>query len=70
MKQTTLVEQHVDRIRILESALRQRDSSLQKLSTELHSKDLHKSQLHASLDILRGGFFIYQGHICLNKYLW
>ncbi|KAL3987796.1 hypothetical protein ACER0C_014911 [Sarotherodon galilaeus] len=54
-KMTTLVEQHVDRIRILESALRQRDSSLQKLSTELHSKDLHKSQLHASLDILRDG---------------
>ncbi|XP_006805077.1 TANK-binding kinase 1-binding protein 1-like isoform X1 [Neolamprologus brichardi] len=54
-KMTTLVEQHVDRIRILESALRQRDSSLQKLSTELHSKDLHKSQLHASLDIPRDG---------------
>lgn len=54
-KMTTLVEQHVDRIRNLESALRQRESSLQKLSTQLHSKDLHQSQLHVSLDVPREG---------------
>ncbi|KAM4598584.1 TANK-binding kinase 1-binding protein 1-like [Polymixia lowei] len=52
-KMTTLAEQHVQRIRTLESALRQRQSSLNKLSAKLHSKDQH-SQQHTSLDVPRG----------------
>lgn len=56
--QTSLAEQHVEQICGLESALRQRETSLQKLSVQLRSKDAHKShlQLHASLDVPRGGF--------------
>ncbi|XP_071357522.1 TANK-binding kinase 1-binding protein 1-like isoform X2 [Trachinotus anak] len=54
-KMTTLAEQHVERICSLESALRQRETSLQKLSAQLHSKDTHQSQLHASLDVPREG---------------
>eukprot|EP00066_Takifugu_rubripes_P012644 XP_011601910.1 PREDICTED: TANK-binding kinase 1-binding protein 1-like [Takifugu rubripes] len=49
-KMTTLAEQHMERICSLESALRQRETSLQKLSAQLRSKDAHQSQLHASLD--------------------
>ncbi|KAM4624256.1 TANK-binding kinase 1-binding protein 1 [Polymixia lowei] len=49
-KMTSLVEKHVERILSLESALRQRDSSLQKLNTQLHSKDMQYLQLHASPD--------------------
>ncbi|XP_049416174.1 TANK-binding kinase 1-binding protein 1-like isoform X3 [Epinephelus fuscoguttatus] len=54
-KMTTLAEQHMERICSLESALRQRESSLQKLSAQLRSKDTHQSQLHASLDVPREG---------------
>nr|XP_046272426.1 TANK-binding kinase 1-binding protein 1-like isoform X2 [Scatophagus argus] len=54
-KMTTLAEQHVERICSLESALRQRESSLQKLSAQLRSKDAHQSQLHTSLDVPREG---------------
>ncbi|XP_034074155.1 LOW QUALITY PROTEIN: TANK-binding kinase 1-binding protein 1-like [Gymnodraco acuticeps] len=52
-----MAEQHVEQICGLESALRQRETSLQKLSVQLRSKDAHKShlQLHASLDVPRGG---------------
>ncbi|XP_056153165.1 TANK-binding kinase 1-binding protein 1 [Lampris incognitus] len=49
-KMTSLVEKHVERILSLESALRQRDNSLQKLNTQLHSKDMQYLQLHASPD--------------------
>ncbi|XP_067333565.1 TANK-binding kinase 1-binding protein 1-like isoform X2 [Channa argus] len=55
MCQTTLAEQHVERIHSLEAALRQRETSLQKLSAQLRSKDGHQSQLHASLDVPREG---------------
>ncbi|XP_047427572.1 TANK-binding kinase 1-binding protein 1-like isoform X3 [Mugil cephalus] len=54
-KMTTLAEEHVERICSLESALRQRESSLQKLSTQLRSRDTHHSQLNASLDVPREG---------------
>ncbi|XP_026200741.1 TANK-binding kinase 1-binding protein 1-like isoform X2 [Anabas testudineus] len=54
-KMTTLAEQHVERIHSLEVALRQRETSLQKLSAQLRSKDAHQSQLHASLDVPREG---------------
>lgn len=40
----------MERIRGLESALRQRDSSLQKLNMQLHSKDMQYLQLHAGPD--------------------
>lgn len=40
----------MERIRGLESALRQRDSSLQKLNLQLHSKDMQYLQLHAGPD--------------------
>ncbi|KAG7492400.1 hypothetical protein MATL_G00013950 [Megalops atlanticus] len=50
-KMTTLVEKHVERIRSLEAALRQRDSSLQKLNTQLHSKDMQYLQLHAGPEV-------------------
>ncbi|KAI1887137.1 hypothetical protein AGOR_G00203030 [Albula goreensis] len=50
-KMTTLVEKHMERIRNLEGALRQRDSSLQKLNTQLHSKDMQYLQLHASPEV-------------------
>uniref|UniRef100_A0A3Q3F2H0 TBK1 binding protein 1 n=1 Tax=Labrus bergylta TaxID=56723 RepID=A0A3Q3F2H0_9LABR len=49
-KMTSLVEKHVERILGLESALRQRDSSLQKLNMQLHSKDVQYLQLHAGPD--------------------
>ncbi|XP_037319457.2 TANK-binding kinase 1-binding protein 1 isoform X2 [Pungitius pungitius] len=45
-----LVEKHVERILGLESALRQRDNSLQKLNMQLHSKDMQYLQLHAGPD--------------------
>ncbi|XP_044038614.1 TANK-binding kinase 1-binding protein 1-like isoform X3 [Siniperca chuatsi] len=54
-KMTTLAEQHVEQICSLESALRQRETSLQTLSAQLRSKDAHQSQLHASLDVPREG---------------
>lgn len=60
--QTTLAEQHMERICSLESALRQRETSLQKLSAQLRSKDAHQSQLHASLDVPRGWFSLDQNH--------
>lgn len=40
----------MERIRGLESALRQRESSLQKLNMQLHSKDMQYLQLHAGPD--------------------
>lgn len=40
----------MERIRGLEAALRQRDSSLQKLNLQLHSKDMQYLQLHAGPD--------------------
>ncbi|XP_071031657.1 TANK-binding kinase 1-binding protein 1-like isoform X2 [Oncorhynchus clarkii lewisi] len=52
-KMTTLAEQHMERICGLESALRQREGSLQKLSAQLHSKNIHYLQLHTSLDVPR-----------------
>ncbi|XP_041634018.1 TANK-binding kinase 1-binding protein 1-like isoform X2 [Cheilinus undulatus] len=54
-KMTTLAEQHVEQIRSLESALRQRETSLQKLSAQLHSKDLHQAQRQVGLDVPREG---------------
>uniref|UniRef100_A0A4W5L361 TBK1 binding protein 1 n=1 Tax=Hucho hucho TaxID=62062 RepID=A0A4W5L361_9TELE len=50
-KMTTLAEQHMERICGLESALRQREGSLQKLSAQLHSKNIQYLQLHTSLDV-------------------
>lgn len=44
--QTSLVEKHVERIHSLEAALRQRESSLHKLNTQLHNKDMQYLQLH------------------------
>nr|XP_040032397.1 TANK-binding kinase 1-binding protein 1 [Gasterosteus aculeatus aculeatus] len=49
-KMTGLVEKHMERILGLESALRQRDNSLQKLNMQLHSKDMQYLQLHAGPD--------------------
>ncbi|XP_042161856.1 TANK-binding kinase 1-binding protein 1-like [Oncorhynchus tshawytscha] len=46
-KMTSLVEKHAEHIVDLESALRQRDNSLQKLNTQLHSKDIQYLQLHS-----------------------
>ncbi|XP_068435616.1 TANK-binding kinase 1-binding protein 1-like isoform X2 [Clinocottus analis] len=54
-KMTTLAEQHVEQICGLESALRQREASLQKLSAQLRGKDALQSQLHASLGVPREG---------------
>lgn len=54
--QTTLAEQHVEHICGLESALRQRESSVQKLNAQLRGKGTLQSQLHTSLDVPRGGF--------------
>ncbi|KAM7372553.1 hypothetical protein PAMP_009711 [Pampus punctatissimus] len=54
-KMTTLAEQHVEQICSLESALRQRETSLQKLSAQLRNKDAHQPQLHPSLDVPREG---------------
>ncbi|KAK3529649.1 hypothetical protein QTP70_033725 [Hemibagrus guttatus] len=52
-KMTSLVEKHMERIHSLEAALRQRDSSLHKFNTQLHSKDMQYLQLHASNDTHR-----------------
>uniref|UniRef100_A0A8D0CU69 TBK1 binding protein 1 n=1 Tax=Sander lucioperca TaxID=283035 RepID=A0A8D0CU69_SANLU len=49
-KMSSLVEKHVERILGLESALRQRENSLQKLNMQLHSKDMQYLQLHAGPD--------------------
>ncbi|PWA21687.1 hypothetical protein CCH79_00003331 [Gambusia affinis] len=49
-KMTNLVEKHVERILGLESALRQREESLQKLNIQLHNKDMQYLQLHAGPD--------------------
>ncbi|XP_052467545.1 TANK-binding kinase 1-binding protein 1-like isoform X1 [Carassius gibelio] len=46
-KMTSLVEKHVERIHSLEGALRQRESSLHKLNTQLHNKDMQYLQLHS-----------------------
>ncbi|XP_016425903.1 TANK-binding kinase 1-binding protein 1-like isoform X2 [Sinocyclocheilus rhinocerous] len=46
-KMTSLVEKHVERIHSLEAALRQRESSLHKLNTQLHNKDIQYLQLHS-----------------------
>lgn len=46
-KMTSLVEKHVERIHSLESVLRQRESSLHKLNTQLHNKDMQYLQLHS-----------------------
>lgn len=54
-KMTTLAEQHVEQICSLETALRHRETSLQKLSAQLRSKDTHQPQLHTSLDVPRDG---------------
>eukprot|EP00064_Thunnus_orientalis_P007949 superscaffoldBa00000915_g7971 len=54
-KMTTLAEQHVEQICSLETALRHRETSLQKLSAQLRSKDTHQPQLHTSLDVPREG---------------
>ncbi|XP_034046641.1 TANK-binding kinase 1-binding protein 1-like isoform X2 [Thalassophryne amazonica] len=53
-KMTTLAEQHVERIHSLESVLRQRENSLQKLSAQLRSKDAHRPQSYANLNVPRG----------------
>ncbi|XP_061564660.1 TANK-binding kinase 1-binding protein 1 [Cololabis saira] len=47
-KMSSLVEKHVERILSLESALRQRDNSLQKLNMQLHNKEMQYLQLHAA----------------------
>nr|XP_040046174.1 TANK-binding kinase 1-binding protein 1-like isoform X1 [Gasterosteus aculeatus aculeatus] len=54
-KMTTLAEQHVEHICGLESALRQRESSVQKLNAQLRGKGTLQSQLHTSLDVPREG---------------
>ncbi|XP_061703114.1 TANK-binding kinase 1-binding protein 1-like isoform X2 [Syngnathoides biaculeatus] len=54
-KMTTLAEQHLERICSLESALRQRETSFQKLNTKLQNKDVHQAQAHASLVVPRDG---------------
>ncbi|XP_016412660.1 TANK-binding kinase 1-binding protein 1-like [Sinocyclocheilus rhinocerous] len=46
-KMASLVEKHVERIHSLEAALRQRESSLHKLNTQLHNKDMQYLQLHS-----------------------
>ncbi|XP_056111707.1 TANK-binding kinase 1-binding protein 1 [Rhinichthys klamathensis goyatoka] len=46
-KMASMVEKHVERIHSLESALRQRESSLHKLNTQLHNKDMQYLQLHS-----------------------
>ncbi|XP_077391841.1 TANK-binding kinase 1-binding protein 1-like isoform X2 [Festucalex cinctus] len=53
--QTTLAEQHMERICSLEAALRQRETSLQKLNAQLHNKDAHQGQPHSSLVVPREG---------------
>ncbi|XP_051905618.1 TANK-binding kinase 1-binding protein 1-like [Hippocampus zosterae] len=54
-KMTTLAEQHMERICSLEAALRQRETSLQKLNAQLHSKDAHQGQPPAGLVVPREG---------------
>lgn len=56
----------MERICSLESALRQRESSLQKLSAQLRSKDLQQTQVHASLDVPRGGFSAREPRVLLK----
>ncbi|XP_056143540.1 TANK-binding kinase 1-binding protein 1-like [Lampris incognitus] len=51
-KMTTLAEQHVERIRSLEMAVRERDTALQKLSIKLHNKDA-SSPANSSLNVPR-----------------
>ncbi|XP_056263989.1 TANK-binding kinase 1-binding protein 1-like [Pseudoliparis swirei] len=51
-KMTSLAEQHVQQICSLESALRQREASVQKVGAQLRRDTL---QLHASLDVPREG---------------
>lgn len=46
----------MERICGLEAALRQRETSLQKLNAQLHSKDAHQGQPPASLVVPRGEF--------------
>lgn len=67
MSQTTLAEQHVERIRNLESALRQRETSIQKLSAQLRSKDTRPSQIHTSLDVPGGRFCLDHGSIIIMQ---
>ncbi|MGH0168186.1 UNVERIFIED_CONTAM: hypothetical protein FKN15_006286 [Acipenser sinensis] len=45
---TTLAEKHVEHIQNLEQMLRQRDSSLQNLNSQLRSKEMQYLQLHTS----------------------
>ncbi|XP_054615266.1 TANK-binding kinase 1-binding protein 1-like isoform X5 [Dunckerocampus dactyliophorus] len=54
-KMTTLAERHMEQICSLESALRQRETSLQKLNSQLRNKDAHRGRLHASLLVPREG---------------
>ncbi|XP_028845585.1 TANK-binding kinase 1-binding protein 1 [Denticeps clupeoides] len=49
-KMTSLVEKHMERIHALETALRQRENSLHKLNSHLHSKGMQYLQLHAPQD--------------------
>ncbi|XP_028310223.1 TANK-binding kinase 1-binding protein 1-like [Gouania willdenowi] len=54
-KMTSLAEQHLERICSLESALKQRENSLEKLSAQLRSKDAHQSKLQPTLEVPREG---------------
>ncbi|XP_053707764.1 TANK-binding kinase 1-binding protein 1-like isoform X2 [Synchiropus splendidus] len=54
-KMTSLAEQHVKRICSLESALRQRESSIQNLSTQIRHNDAHKVRTHDNLLVPREG---------------
>lgn len=51
----------MEQICSLESVLRQRETSLQKLSAHLRSKDVHQSHLQASLDVPKGGLCLDHG---------
>lgn len=59
VSKTSLVEKHMERIHSLEAALRQRDSSLHKFNTQLHSKDMQYLQLHASPDTHSESFLVF-----------
>ncbi|XP_061557301.1 TANK-binding kinase 1-binding protein 1-like isoform X2 [Phycodurus eques] len=54
-QETTLAEQNMERICSLESALRQKETSFQKLNTQRCNKDAHQGQAHASLVVPREG---------------
>ncbi|XP_061605763.1 TANK-binding kinase 1-binding protein 1-like isoform X2 [Phyllopteryx taeniolatus] len=54
-KMTTVAEQNMERICSLESALRQKETSFQKLNTQRCNKDAHQGQAHASLVVPREG---------------